>query len=98
MKNVFTTAIVLAMIAVPATAQEAAQEATADTAKQEKKICRSEKMTGSLTRRTRICLTAAEWRDFNTRNKRGLDDFNRSASGGKMCYPNPMDPHQGCPG
>lgn len=98
MKNAFTTAIALAMIAVPATAQEAAQEAPADTAKQEKKICRSEKMTGSLTRRSRICLTAAEWRDFSIRNKRGLDDFNRSASGGKTCNPNPMDPHQGCPG
>ncbi len=58
--------------------------------KKEKKICRTEKATGSLTRRTRICLTAEEWRELNARTKRGLDEFGRSASGGKQCPPDAM--------
>ncbi|KRA82669.1 hypothetical protein [Altererythrobacter sp. Root672] len=96
MKSVFTTAIALAIMSTPVVAQEAAEAPPADRAKQEKKICRTEKATGSLTRRSRICMTAAEWRDFGARNKRGLDEMNRNASGGKMCVPNPADPFQGC--
>lgn len=61
--------------------------------KKEKKICRTEKMTGSLTRRTRICMTAEEWRELNSRTKRGLDEMNRGAAGGKAC---PADPILGC--
>ncbi|MBO9519255.1 MAG: hypothetical protein J7493_14420 [Porphyrobacter sp.] len=96
MKHAFTTAMAFAMIATPVVAQETAEAPRAEGSKQEKKICRSEKVTGSLTRRTRICMTAAEWREFSVRNKQGLDDMNRSASGGKMCVPNPADPFQGC--
>jgi len=50
----------------------------------EKKVCRTERATGSLTRRTRICLTAAQWREVNDRTRRGLDEFVRDASGGCM--------------
>lgn len=64
----------------------------------EKKICRSEKATGSLTRRTRICLTATQWREIQDRTRRGVDEMNSGASGGKMCVPNPNDPFQGCAG
>ncbi len=63
---------------------------------EERKICRTERATGSLTRRTRICLTAAQWREVNDRTRRGVDEMSSNASGGKMCVPNPGDPFQGC--
>jgi hypothetical protein len=50
-------------------AVEAAQASPAERRRRsadEKKICRTEKATGSLTRRNRICLTAAQWRDVTT--------------------------------
>ena len=59
-------------------------------ATQEKKICRTERMTGSLTRSRRICLTAQEWRDLHARTKRGLDDFVGGASGGCRSPDNPL--------
>ena len=49
----------------------------------EKKICRSEKMTGSLTRVRRICLTAAEWDDLRRNTKHSFEDQVRGAAGGK---------------
>jgi len=65
---------------------------------EEQKICRTEKVTGSLSRRSRICMTAAQWREVHDRTRRGVDEMNSSASGGKMCVPDPGDPFQGCPG
>jgi hypothetical protein len=62
-------------------------------AKQEKKICRTSKMTGSLTRRSRICLTAAQWRELNDRTRKGVDEMVGGASGGKECI---MDAVGGC--
>ena len=58
-------------------------------AQPERKICRTEKATGSLTRRTRICLTEAQWREVHDRTKTGLNDFVRSASGGCRAPSNP---------
>ena len=75
-----------AMAAAPAD-RPAEQEA-----QQEKKICRVDRATGSLTRRTRICLTRAQWNELHNRTKRGLDDFNRGASGGCRA---PADPQAG---
>ena len=54
---------------------------TADPA-DEKKICRTEKATGSLTRRTRVCMTAAQWRENNARTYRGVSEMQSSAAGG----------------
>ena len=65
-------------------AQQAAQP--------ERKICRTEKATGSLTRRTRICLTEAQWRQVYDRTRTGHDDFIRDASGGCRA---PNDPRAG---
>ena len=76
-----------AMAAAPAADEEPARE---------KKICRTERATGSLTRRTRICMTEAQWRELNSRTRRGVDEMNSAASGGKACVPNPADPFQGC--
>jgi hypothetical protein len=48
----------------------------------EKKICRTERATGSLTRRTRICMTEAQWREVNADTRRGMDDMTRDRVGG----------------
>jgi hypothetical protein len=56
----------------------------------ERKICRTERATGSLTRRTRVCLTQSQWRELHSRTKKGLDDFVGGASGGCRAPPNPM--------
>ena len=71
-------AIALAAMGAAATAQEAQPEA-----EQEKKICRTSKMTGSLTRRSRICLTEAQWRELASRTRKGLEEMGQSASGGQ---------------
>jgi hypothetical protein len=76
---------IAASILVAATGISAlAQEQPADAAKTEKKICRTEKMTGSLTRRSRICLTEAQWRELRNRNKNGVDELQGSASGSSV--------------
>ena len=80
MKSILVgVAVAMAMPSVAAYAQEA-------TANQEpapeRKICRTEKMTGSLTRRTRICLTEREWRELNARTQRGVSRMQGEASGG----------------
>src|SRR5262245_21615957 len=82
-----------------ATAPAEQEVAVAETApEEEKKICRTEKVTGSLSRRTRICMTEAQWREVYDRTRRGVGDLQNDSSGGKMCVPNPSDPFQGCPG
>ena len=52
---------------------------------EEKKICRTSKVTGSLTRRSRICMTEAQWREVNERTRRGVDEMASSASGSPTC-------------
>jgi|SRR5690606_4101004 hypothetical protein len=49
---------------------------------EEKKICRTERATGSLTRRTRVCLTAAQWREVNGKTYRGVSQMQGAAAGG----------------
>ena len=93
MKSIFVVAaLAMAVTGVAATAQEAEPEAA-----QEKKICRTSKMTGSLTRRTRICMTEAEWRELANRTRRGLDELVGGASGAPKCI-SAMDAACGAPG
>ena len=72
-------------------AQSSPDSATAAT--DEKKICRTEKMTGSLTRVRRVCLTATEWDDLRRNTKHSFEDNVRGAAGGKECV---LDPNGGC--
>ena len=62
---------------------------------EERKICRTEKATGSLTRRNRICLTAAQWREVHDRTRRGVGEMQGSASGGNQCI---IDQRGACQG
>ena len=78
MKSIFVAAAVaIAVAGAAVSAQEAQEEAP-----REKKICRTERATGSLTRRTRICLTEAQWRELNGRTRKGLEEMGQSAAGG----------------
>ena len=51
-----------------------------ETAKKEKKVCKTEKMTGSLTRVRRICMTRSEWAEMAEGTNRTLDRLGRSAN------------------
>jgi hypothetical protein len=75
---ILAAAVLAASTGLSAAAQEAAREEP----KKEKKICRSEKVTGSLTRVNRICLTQAQWDELAARTRRGLDEMGRAAGGG----------------
>ena len=48
----------------------------------EKKICQTQRITGSLTRVRRICLTAKEWDDLRLRTKHSFEERVNGASGG----------------
>ena len=45
-------------------------------------ICRTEQVTGSLTRRRRICMTEAEWDIANGRTRDAVNATQRGAGGG----------------
>lgn len=73
-----------------AAAVEQTSNAAADAEpKEEKKICRTERATGSLTRRTRVCMTAAQWREINDRTMRGVSEMQGQGSGGQVVQNNP---------
>jgi len=88
-----TSALALALGGFAPSGALAAAPAAQDGSAAERKICRTTKMTGSLTRRTRICLTEAQWRELNARTRRGVDEMTSVASGGKECV---QDPSGGC--
>ena len=66
----------------------AATEAEAEP-QEEKKVCRTERATGSLTRRTRVCLTAAQWRQIHDRTRRGVGEMQGTAGGSQAINNNP---------
>lgn len=73
----------------------AASEAVEAPPEEERKICRTEKATGSLTRRNRICMTAAQWREIYDRTRKGVGEMQGSASGANHCVMNSMGACQG---
>ncbi len=82
-----------------ATAAPAEQASTATSTgeepQEEKKICRTERATGSLTRRTRVCLTAAQWREVHDRTRRGVGEMQGDSSGSQAIVNNPNAAGQG---
>ena len=50
------------------------------TEQKQKLICRTNTTTGSLTRKTRICKTADEWRESNQKTREAIDSFTRDAA------------------
>ena len=76
--SIVAAAALIAVTGVAASAQDAQEESS-----EERKICRTSKMTGSRTRRSRICLTEAQWRELASRTRKGLEEMGQSASGGQ---------------
>lgn len=48
-------------------------------AQQEKRVCRTQKMTGSLTRVRRTCMTLAQWNRLQEGNQRNAQELQRDA-------------------
>jgi hypothetical protein len=70
---------------VASASPSAATDVTEAPPAEERKVCRTEKATGSLTRRNRICMTAAQWREIHDRTRRGVGEMQGSASGAPQC-------------
>lgn len=79
------TCLAALMIIMSASGVAAGDSDDQEKPKKEKKICKTEKVTGSLTRVNRICMTQAEWDRLNERTRKGLTDLAGSASGAKRC-------------
>jgi hypothetical protein len=74
-----TLASVLALAGLlwaPAFAEQGEQ---AKTAPKEKKICRTERVTGSLVAQRRVCMTAEEWDKLALETRKDLEDIQRNA-------------------
>ena len=73
---------ILAFCAVPAFAADdaapagaEAAETSADEARQEKKICRTEAVTGYRARRSRVCMTKRQWEALADGSRRGANEY-----------------------
>lgn len=75
--TVFAAMLVLA--ASGASAKDEDNSQTAEAAK-EKKICKTEKVTGSLTRVRRTCLTQREWDRLAELTRKGVEGLERDAN------------------
>jgi predicted secreted protein len=77
MKLGITLAAVLAVaVSAPALAKDDGDKAPV----KEKKICRTEKVTGSLVAKRRICMTKAEWDKLAMETKKDLEDIQRNGN------------------
>ena len=86
MKVPFLSALALGLAVVMAPGAAFAEDGDADAKPaKEKKVCRSYKVTGSLTRRTRICRTEAEWKEVDAATYKGVSDMQSSAGGAGKC-------------
>lgn len=70
--------------AAPTAAASAAPEAESPT------VCRTQRVTGSLTRRQRTCMTEAQWAELERRTAENMNDISRNASGGRACRQDQM--------
>jgi len=58
----------------------------------EEVVCRTERITGSLTRRRRTCMTRNEWADLEARTRDDMIRAGRSASGSPRMCNDPASP------
>lgn len=82
MKSLQIAAAVLLMTAAGAIAAPPPPEAEAEAEQpaREKKICRTEKITGSLTRVRRTCLTQRQWDEMALNTRRAIEGLERDAN------------------
>lgn len=78
MKFRFLLAAALAVsVAAPVLADDGDK---APDAPKEKKVCRTERVTGSLVNQRRICMTRAEWDRLALETKKDLDNIQRNSN------------------
>lgn len=77
-----TAILVSAVLLATGTAAVAAESDSdrSEDAQQEKRICKTEKITGSLTRVRRTCLTQREWDRLAEITRRGVNELERDAN------------------
>lgn len=73
------------LVAYPALAQDTPMPAPKPV--REKKICRSEIVTGSMMRQS-TCHTRAEWSDIDARNQKDAEDSMSNRGSGRPASPN----------
>ena len=81
-----------ATAAVPSAQLEGVEPLAEDDEMQEV-VCRTERMTGSLSRRRRTCMTRGEWAELERNTGQGMNEMGRNASGGHECR---QDQFGGC--
>jgi hypothetical protein len=75
----FLLAAALAMaVSAPALAKD---EGNGGAGPKEKKVCRTENVTGSLIGKRRVCLTQAEWDKVAAETKKNLDEYGSKMGG-----------------
>ena len=79
MKAVGIVLATFLLTATSGTAVGAAPE-TEQAPEKEKKICKNEKITGSLTRVRRVCLTQREWDRMAETARNSVNDLDRNAN------------------
>lgn len=89
LRTLLAAALVVGMTA-PALAEDA--PAADQPAPKEKKICRTESVTGSLVAKRRICMTKAEWDQLAQNSKDKIDKFTSRSSGIPGSGSNPLSP------
>ncbi|HEY6814565.1 MAG TPA: hypothetical protein VI168_03400 [Croceibacterium sp.] len=57
----------------------AAQDAPSEASGKDEQICKTERVTGSRARRTRICMTQDEWDRLRRETKQGIEDIQRNS-------------------
>jgi len=73
-------AMALAASMITATGALAQEPAAAQVAQPERKICKTHKMTGSLTRVRRVCLTQSQWAQMAQNTRRSVDSLEDDAN------------------
>lgn len=70
----------------------AADDSDTQNAPKEKKICRTETVTGSLVSKRRICMTRQEWDKLAADTRKNIDNFANRQSGIPGAGSNPAAP------
>ena len=58
-----------------AAADPQAQEASGEEAKEEKKVCKTQAVTGNRARRVKTCMTQRQWEAFASGSRRGAEEY-----------------------
>jgi hypothetical protein len=81
LKYLFAATLFFSLTA-PAIAADAQKDKASDSdqpAQKEKKICRTQMVTGSLIQKRRTCKTEAEWRESDAKTQQGIDAYSKEA-------------------